>query len=197
MINRIYEDENHTEYDQATPASGGWHTRFDGGSYYDSRISALPCHLVAMHVEGLIYINGAGGGDLGMECDSIDEEILPSCYALVVIRTGEEKDWANRVTQPAEDKYFYLYSRFSFTSRVAHDGVYDLKDAFETVRECHSVNSNPEMEWEQHRTWHLMPKGFVPSHVRQMLHRTVNTVRETVDNNFGQGKKFFKLPHSK
>ena len=72
MINPIYENDDEAEYRQAAPASGGWRTRFDGGSY-DYWLSDLPCHMVAMYVEGLIYIYGGGGGDLGMECDSIEE----------------------------------------------------------------------------------------------------------------------------
>ncbi len=185
MINRFWDDSSMGE---AIPASGGWITRFDGGSSR-RRILDLPCDMVAMYVEGLIHIYGAGGGDLGMECDSIDEETAPWSFALVV----------------SGGQYIYLWSRFSFSDRITNDGVYDLKEAYDIARgrglsweaRRERRSSLHYYEFGNLREWYLVRKKQVPSHIRQILHRTINTVKTTVSEQFGQGKKFFALPSHK
>lgn len=204
MINRVHEDSGMAEVFEAVPASGGWYTRFDGGSM-GTRILDMPCDLVAMYVEGLIHIYGGGGGDLGLECDSVDVEINPSCYALVVYRWKERKDLMGKVVREAGERYVYLQSHFSFTDRVANDGVYDLKEAHEVAR-TRGLSWDARYERRKHlgseqsrrhRDWHLVAKKDVPGHIRQLLHRTIDSTRTSVDEQFGQGKKFFKLPTRK
>lgn len=189
MINRIHEDEEIAEVFQTIPSSGGWTTRFDGGTL-GCRILDLPCDIVAMYVEGLVYISGFEG--------AYDSEIKiePSCYAVAVFRSKEQKDCMGKVVRPAEDRYVYLWSAFNFADRIRHDGMYDLKNAFDTAHNQGPIEyprENTRAEWDSRRSWHLIPRRFVPGRVRQILHYTVSSVKEAVDDNFGQGKKFFAL----
>jgi hypothetical protein len=195
MINHVHEDEGMAECYEAKPLSGGWHTRFDGGN--GNRVSDMPCHIVSMYVEGLINISGCEG--------AYDSEtvIEPWCFAVVVFRSKEQKDYMSKVTKPAEEQYVYLFSGFSFGDNVRHDGVYDLKEAFETARNRGSDHEATlklryeDKEWDSHRSWRIIRKKHVPGRIRQILHRTVDQVESTVDNDFGQGKKFFQLPQKK
>ncbi len=198
MLNRVHEDEGEAECSQCTPTGGsGWRTRFDGGNR--PRSLDMPCDLVAIYVEGQINIWGDEG--------AYDYEVVvhPLCYAVVVFRTKEEKDFRGRVTREAKQEYVYLWSGFSFVDRVRHDGVYDLKNAFETARKGGSIETpeehiarNREYGWQlQEREWHIIGKARVPGRIRQILHRTIKEVRNTVDFNFGQGSKFFKLPEKR
>ncbi len=180
MLNR-FENEGMEEASQAVPSSGGWRTRFDGGTARTG-VQDLPCDLVAMYVEGLIHISGYEGA-----YDS-EVEIEPSCYAVVVFRWMERKDIKPR------EQTLYLQSHFSFCDRVQHDGVYDMKNAVKVATQKGFQRDLNDRSGFVSRRWHLVGKKNVPGHVRQVLHKTLKTVDQTVDDNFGQGKKFFQLP---
>lgn len=195
MLNRVHENEEEAECYQCTPTgSSGWHTRFDGGSRPGPL--DMPCDLVAMYVEGQINISGFEGA-----YDS-DVVVDPLCFAVVVFRTKEEKNFSGQVIREAREDYVYLWSHFDFANRVRHDGVYDLKDAFDTAAKGGPVLTMEERwaretPYEAERNWHITGKKRVPGRIRQMLHKTVKEVSNVADNNFGQGSKFFKIPGKK
>ncbi len=200
ILTRVHEDEFQAECSQCTPTGcSGWHTRFDGG--VRPGVLDMPCDLVAMYVEAQINISGYEG-----EYDS-EEIVAPLCFAVAVFRTNEVKDYKGKVIREAKQEYVYLWSSFSFVDRIRHDGVYDLKEAFETARKGGPLMTQEE-RWQRTSSyngtfdhaehgWHIIGKCRVPGRIRQILHRTVNTVKETVDGNFGQGSKFFKIPGKK
>ncbi len=197
MLNRIHENEEEAECYQCTPTgSSGWHTRFDGGSRPGPL--DMPCDLVAIYLEGQMNISGFEGA-----YDS-DVVVDPLCFAVVVFRSPEVKNYMGTVTRKSKQEYVYLWSVFSFIDRIRHDGVYDLKEAFETARKGGPLMTQEE-RWQRpsshngtfdhtEREWHIIGKARVPGRIRQILHRTINSVKETVDGNFGQGSKFFRLP---
>jgi hypothetical protein len=196
MLSRVHNNEEEAKVYECTPSGAtGWRTRFDGGSFFSAL--DMPCNLVAMYVEGQIKTWGDEG--------AYDSEVVvePACYAVVVFRTREEKDFQGKVTREAKLEYVYLRSDFNFGCRVCHDGVYDLKDAFETARKHGPIMTDYERALRivplgfVERYWHLVGKTHVPSRIRQILHRTVKEVGNVVDSNFGQGSKFFKLPRRK
>jgi hypothetical protein len=192
MINRLNSSEKLAEVYEATPVSGGWRTRFEGGA---PRVGAqdLPVSLSVMYIEGLIHISGDEGG-----YDS-EVEIQPSCYALVIYRWNERNDKPflsgalGKLGVVAKEERVYLQSRFSFVDRVQHDGVYDLKNAFDVARNKGPIPIQQRPHFKT-RDWHLVPKTRVPGHVRTILHASAKAVDVVIDNNFGQGKKFFE-PH--
>lgn len=200
MLTRVHEDENEAECSQCTPTGyTGWHTRFDGG--VRPGILDMPCDLVAMYVEAQINISGCEGA-----YDS-EEVVAPLCFAVAVFRTPEVKNYFGKVVREAKEEYVYLWSSFSFINRIRHDGVYDLKEAFETARKGGPLMTQEE-RWQRPSSyngtldhaeceWHILRKKHVPGRIRQILHCTINSVKETVDSNFGQGSKFFKLPKRK
>ncbi len=194
MINR-FEREEMVEVSEAAPQSGGWRTRFDGGAP-PSGGQDLPCSLVVMYVEGLIHISGYEG--------AYDSEVktAPACYAAVAIR------WHGRTNEealvralrrfrgvPYQEERYYLQSHFSFIDRIQHDGAYDLKSAFDVVGNKGFRRSEQDRPLRLARQWHLVPKSRVPSPIRQVLHKTLVRLEETIDDNFGQGKKFFEIPN--
>ncbi|MHB1316470.1 MAG: hypothetical protein ACYCZW_01265 [Minisyncoccota bacterium] len=200
MLTHFHQDEEEASCYQCTPTGcSGWRTRFDGGN--GPGIQDLPCDLVAMYVEGQINISGYEGA-----YDS-EEIVAPLCFAVVVFRSKEEKDYKGKVVREAREEYIYLWSHFGFTDRVRHDAVYDLKDAFEVARKGgptmtfdERLAHSREIGWDNansEREWHLVGKGRVPGRIRQLLHRTVNETKRVVDKNFGQGGAFFKLPQKK
>lgn len=200
MINRVHESEEAASCYQCTPTgSSGWRTRFDGGN--SPRIQDMPCDLVAMYIEGQIDISGYEGAY------DYEEIVAPLCFAVVVFRSKEERDHRGNVVREAREEYVYLRSHFGFSDRVWHDAVYDLKDAFEVARKGgptmtfdEKITRYREIGWDNEnseRDWHLVGKGWVPGRIRQVLHRTIDTVKKTVDSNFGQGKKFFQNTKTK
>jgi hypothetical protein len=198
MINRVYEDENTAEYDQARPGDGGWRTRFDRRT--DGRHSELPCHLVAMYVEGRQHFRNQSEGEMGFVSCDVEIETRPSCYAVAVFRVPEQTNVDGKIVNDFGEHYVYLRSNFSFSHRVRHDGFYDLKEAFDVARNRKGHNDEEWPFWETHgnewqgdRNWHLVPKTHVPGRIRQILHKTVAEVDVTITDNFGQGKEFFKL----
>lgn len=200
MLNQVHENEEEAECYQCTPTGGsGWRTRFDGGTRPGPL--DMPCDLVAMYVEAQINISGCEGA-----YDS-EEVVAPLCFAVAVFRTNEVKDYKGKVIREAKEEYVYLWSSFSFINRIRHDGVYDLKEAFETARKGGPLMTQEE-RWQRpssyngtldhaEHEWHIVDKKRVPGRIRQILHRTIGSVKETVDSNFGQGSKFFKLPGKK
>lgn len=184
------------EADEATPSSGGWSTRFDGGTLYHRHLD-LPCDYVAMYVEGLIHISGDEGA-----YDS-ETEVYPSCYSVVAFRyteKTEEKVLGGTLTKVGpriKTEYFYLRSHFDFIDRVRHDGLYDLKNAFEIARMSggrilEQLEDDPMQRGR--REWHLVPKTSVPGRIRQILHKSIDHVDVVVTRGFGQGKEFFNIP---
>ena len=194
MMDRVLEDGYEGEsYRCRMSGEGNWRTRFDGGDQHPSRILDLPCDLLAMYAEGQMIVSGCEG--------AYDWEKLvhPSCYAVVVFRRKMDKT--------VVEEYTYLRSHLDFTDRICHDGLYDLKNAFEvacnrgpTMTRGERIARFQEIGWAEanfEREWHVINKARVPGRIRQVLHRTVSTVKETVDANFGQGKKFFQNPKTK
>lgn len=186
MLTKVDYTDNYAT--QATPSSGGWSTRFDGGSIYNFRLD-MPCDYVAMYVEGLIHLSGDEG------TYHSKTEIHPSCFAVVVFR------WVRRsikgVGKDTINRYIYLQSRFGFTDRVRHDGLYDLKNAFEIARMSGGRNLEQLDEDPFHRgrrQWHIVPKTRVPGRIRQVLHKSLRHVDVVVTRGFGQGKDFFRIP---
>ena len=169
VINRVEDNPELIEAFEACPQSGGWRTRFDGGSRPGLD---LPCEIVAMYVEGLIHITGSEG--------AYDSWIVtePQCFAVV------HDQWT--------DERVYLRSRFSFVDRVVHDGVYDLADARAIVNGIPVTER--DLNSHSRRNWQVVRKSQVPGRVRQILHRAVRTANDIVNYNFGQGKDFFELP---
>lgn len=204
MINRVYEDESWAEHEQTKPGNGGWRTRFDR-STHKHLFSCLPCHLVAMYAEGLQHFRNVSEGEMGFVSCDVEVETRPICYAVVVFRLPERMNSMGMIVKKeAEVQYVYLQSNFSFSHRIRHDGVYDLKEAYGIAqRRCgyseeeFTLRRYADDEWQIHRNWHLLPKTQVPGRIRQVLHRTISSVKTTVDENFGQGKSFFKLPQKK
>lgn len=199
MINQIYATESSAGYDQARPGDGGWRTRFDRRT--DGRHSDLPCHLVAMYVEGLQHFRNMSEGEMGFVSCDVEVETRPACYAIVMFRIPEQRNIMGKVVNKEEERYVYLRSNFSFSHRIHHDGLYDLKEAFDTAsrrtgysEEEFTLRRYADDEWYTHRNWHLVPKTQVPGRIRQVLHRTISSVKATVEENFGQGKSFFRLP---
>ncbi len=193
MMDHVLEDGYDGEsYRCRMSGEGTWRTRFDGGDH-PSRILDLPTDVVAMYAEGRIIISGCEGA-----YDS-EELVAPSCYVVVVFR--------RKVDKKVVEKYMYLRSHLNFGDRICHDGLYDLQGAFEVARKGgptmtfdERITHFQEIGWDNakwEREWHLVGKARVPGRIRQVLHRTVNTVKETIDNNFGQGKKFFQNPKTK
>jgi hypothetical protein len=199
MIDTVYEDDS---LEHTTPAdmsawmgSGGWNTRFDGKDH--------PPHLVALYAEGLRYTNGYG--------EDFEEDIVvnPICYAAVALRYPEERDYHNKLVRKAGQIIFYLQPRcFYFESSIAHNGVYDLKYAFDLVvnfRNSTNLHVEQEKLREQSdrldvyamRDWELIPKTRVPGNVRLHLQRTLELTRTTLDSQFGQGADFFKPKDNK
>jgi hypothetical protein len=200
MLTHFHKDAEEASCYQCTPTgSSGWRTRFDGGR--GPNIQDMPCNLAAMYVEGQINIWGDEGA-----YDS-EEVVAPLCFAVVVFRSREEKDWSGKITREARDEYVYLWSHLGFTSQVQHDGVYDMKNAFEVARKGgptmtfdERIARSREIGWddaESEREWHLVGKSRVPGRIRQLLHRTVNETRRVVDRNFCQNSGFFRLPSRK
>jgi hypothetical protein len=186
MINRLNSSEELAEVYEATPASGGWRTRFEGGAPRCG-IQDLPVSLSVMYVEGLIHIHGFE------EAWDSEVEIEPSCYALVIFRWNERDEKILPGRAVTKEERVYLQSRFSFVDRVQHDGVYDLKNAFDVARNKGPIPIQQRPHFKT-RDWHTVPKTRVPGHVRTILHASAKTVDVVIDNNFGQGKKFFE-PH--
>lgn len=182
---------------QATPSSGGWSTRFDGGTLYNRHLD-LPCNYVAMYVEGLIHIRGYEGA-----YDS-ETEIYPSCFAVVAFRFTEKTEEQvilggvyTKTGQRIKTQHVYLQSSFGFTDRIRHDGLYDLKNAFEIARWNGGRNLEQLDEDPLHRgrrEWHLVSKAGVPGRIRQVLHRSLKHVDAVVTKGFGQGIELFKIP---
>lgn len=205
MLTELHNTDKDVDSGAAKPASGGWRTRFDGGHLqrftgYRLEDEAHTCTLVAMHVEGLIHISGADYGE-GFECVEERVEVGTSCYAVVVIRTGRVRDYRGKTIHEGETRYVYMCARFSFSDRIQHDGLYDLNEAYELACTERGLSRKNRFDrrWEPDfnramcpRDWFLVSKKDVPGRVRQVLHRTIDTVRQTVENQFGQGADFFR-----
>ena len=176
MLNHVFSvHDDYVELYEAGMVSGGWRTRFNRGS---QSTGDLPCGIVVMYVEGLTYING----DEGAWDERVERE--PACWALA---------------QDSEGNRVYMWSPFSFASRIAHDGIYDLADAYTIAQGKELPRRLPDdRNWLcRRRNWmRIERKREVPGRIKTILHRTVAAVEDTLTRNFGQGKSFFELPQS-
>lgn len=181
-------DPEFAQVHEVSPTNGSWKTRFDHGRDR----SDLDCDLMAMYVEGSCYIYGYEGAY------DMDVKVDPQCYALVLFR--------HRVKGELKQLPVYLRSPLSFASRITEDGFYDLGDAHYVAQHRGNIDQDTrfecsrELTFEDHsrrRDWRIVSKKWVPSHVRQHLHKAIEVVRMTIDSNFGQGKDFFALSSKK